>query len=889
MVRAFLDKYPQYEIKSFNMPAVMGGSMDTQALMGIASGNLPHAMYVSFRLSSSYINHGFLVPQEILLARVLSDEPRHRQVDPTGRWMADPSPQQIDAARKLILRRVAGPIWPVIYRAADVQRTGIPDGAHVWAMPVETYVRALLYRKDVFQEAGLDPDRPPQDWDELMACARQIRTLPHTHGLMLQGGPFVSWGVYNFMVSNGVRYVDRTPDGDWRAAFATGAAAESIYFLSRLVNEPFEIDGNTYRGVAYVRTGGGIDARIKWERGQIGMQFDYLDREMLIEINPELVGIAPVPRAPGGTGAAEVNGRMLGVFSGSSPAQQLAVMRYIWFVTGDDAQRIRTRIFVQNGFGRFVNPDLLEKFGYDDVLRRVPPGWRETFTTALATGVAEPYGRGSQFIYHRVSEPINWSLQQPLLDLPREQALAKIRTQLDAAAQRVDQYLLGQLTPQQWSQRRAVGGIALALLFAAFIGSLYVVWRSFAQQEQAAGDRPRLRRFIPAYLMLSPALAIVLLWQYLPVALGAPLAFFDYELAMASRYVGIDNFATVLFDQRFWRSLGRTFYYVALVVGLGFWPPIMVAILLDEVPTTFLKYVMRTCFYLPAIVSGIILVFLWRQLFEPSESGFANQTLLLLNDLGPVAASGVKISLLSAWLGLIIFLLSIAFRLKELSWPVRGSVIVFAIGLLAATIWPLIEAYVGPTALQIEALKSQDPDAVIDRHWAGIGRWITSLFGPFQVEPLGWIQNPRLAMLCCVIPGVWAAAGPGCIIYLAALKTVPEDLIEAATIDGAGILQKIAYITLPRIKFLILIQLVGAIVGAFKGGTDFILAMTGGGPNGATRILGMDIFERTFMQLQYGVGAAMGWILGGLVIVLTAWQLKRMSRAEFRTAETANT
>jgi ABC-type sugar transport system permease subunit len=46
----------------------------------------------------------------------------------------------------------------------------------------------------------------------------------------------------------------------------------------------------------------------------------------------------------------------------------------------------------------------------------------------------------------------------------------------------------------------------------------------------------------------------------------------------------------------------------------------------------------------------------------------------------------------------------------------------------------------------------------------------------------------------------------------------------------------------------------------------------------------MDIFERSFMELRYGIGAAMAWILGGIVIVVTAFQLRRMSRAEFRTA-----
>ncbi|MFW6060565.1 MAG: carbohydrate ABC transporter permease, partial [Phycisphaeraceae bacterium] len=125
-------------------------------------------------------------------------------------------------------------------------------------------------------------------------------------------------------------------------------------------------------------------------------------------------------------------------------------------------------------------------------------------------------------------------------------------------------------------------------------------------------------------------------------------------------------------------------------------------------------------------------------------------------------------------------------------------------------------------------------------------------------------------------------AGPGCIIYLAALKTVPQDLYEAGAIDGAGFWQKACYITLPRIKLLIVIQFIMAVIGAFKGGTDFILAMTGGGPINATRILSLEIFERTFMGLSFGMGAAMAWILGGMLIGFTAYQLRRLSRAEFK-------
>ena len=139
-------------------------------------------------------------------------------------------------------------------------------------------------------------------------------------------------------------------------------------------------------------------------------------------------------------------------------------------------------------------------------------------------------------------------------------------------------------------------------------------------------------------------------------------------------------------------------------------------------------------------------------------------------------------------------------------------------------------------------------------------------------------------MLCLIIPTVWATAGPGCIIYLAALKTVPEELYEAADIDGASNWHKVFYIVLPRLKYLIMIQFIAAVIAAFKGGTEYVLIMTGGGPKDATNLLSLEIFRITFMDLKYGIGTAMAWLLGGLLIVFTAYQLRLLSRAEFKAA-----
>ncbi len=147
-----------------------------------------------------------------------------------------------------------------------------------------------------------------------------------------------------------------------------------------------------------------------------------------------------------------------------------------------------------------------------------------------------------------------------------------------------------------------------------------------------------------------------------------------------------------------------------------------------------------------------------------------------------------------------------------------------------------------------------------------------------------WTDDPYLAMLSCVIPGVWAGAGPGCLIYLAALKTIPEEQFEASEIDGAGFLQKTSNIIYPGLRALIFINFIGAVAASFHGATN-ILIMTGGGPNGITEVISLKIFFEAFSRLRFGPATAMAWVLGSMLVGFTVIQLKRLSQMEFKTAK----
>src|SRR5205814_7837320 len=91
-----------------------------------------------------------------------------------------------------------------------------------------------------------------------------------------------------------------------------------------------------------------------------------------------------------------------------------------------------------------------------------------------------------------------------------------------------------------------------------------------------------------------------------------------------------------------------------------------------------------------------------------------------------------------------------------------------------------------------------------------------------------WLFNPSAALFFTLLPTIWAGMGPGCLIYLAALKTVPEELYEAADIDGAGVWRNVFSVALPSIRALVAINFIGAMIGAVCGASSFVLAMTSG-------------------------------------------------------------
>lgn len=139
-----------------------------------------------------------------------------------------------------------------------------------------------------------------------------------------------------------------------------------------------------------------------------------------------------------------------------------------------------------------------------------------------------------------------------------------------------------------------------------------------------------------------------------------------------------------------------------------------------------------------------------------------------------------------------------------------------------------------------------------------------------------WLSDPFWAMIGIAILGVWQGFGLSSIILLAALQNVPQELLEAASIDGAGPWNRFWRISVPLITPAIVFVSITSFIFAFQ-----LFAqpyyMTGGGPDYGTTYMTLLIFQRAFQQNRFGSASAIAYILFAIIFVVTMAQL-RISR-----------
>lgn len=748
--------------------------------------------------------------------------------------------------------------WPGWKKIDPLWRSVATQQGKVYGVPgLKKNYLGIVFRTDLARAAGLNPNRPPQTWEEFYYWCQKLtipgKSIPGAvnqagqRGLNLQGDGYLwlPWvqaaggePIVQIRTSPttgedhvfGMQATDfRTASGEdlqtvpptWRANFASDEALAAAAFYHRMRWAKWMLDPETREPLAlttadlaagFVMVGErrvpvvadsvitGVLRNDVRSRG--ANQFDPLtlgEAAMKVAVVSELIGEAgtlkldpallswfPFPAGPGPNArrVVQVQNHYTVLFEGVGKrptSERDAIWEVMKLARNPDVVRDGVKFDVVSGMARFVPTKLLREHGFSDYIKDVPPAIRrnwEEIESGEVQGFVEPF---MGFWYS-----MDVALRQEVLSL----ILATTGENFDfsAALRKVEGDANGGimfgLPPETLDKYRPYARIGFGLTALGFLAVTAVMLKGFLSQQRDAAARSSYK-FMP-WLIIAPALLLVALWGYYPLVRGMFMAFQDYKIAGDSPFVGLDNFITLFLDKSWWMSIWRTVVFVVLSMALGFTAPIVLALLLSEVPRG--KVFFRTLFFLPQVTSGLVIILLWRLMYEPTPEGFFNQMLALINHL------------------------------------------------------PLV-----------------------------------------NIEPQVWLEDPRLAMVCVILPGIWAGTGMGSLIYLAALKGVPEECYEAAELDGANLWHKIRNVTLPTIFPLILINFVGAFIGTFQSMGN-ILLLTFGGPGQSTTVAGMRIWMEAYGNIRFSMATAMAWTLGSMLIGFTYMQIRILRRVEFRRA-----
>lgn len=268
--------------------------------------------------------------------------------------------------------------------------------------------------------------------------------------------------------------------------------------------------------------------------------------------------------------------------------------------------------------------------------------------------------------------------------------------------------------------------------------------------------------FITLYLL--PALLLVGVLIFIPLILTGYYGLMDWDGIGAMQFIGFENYAQVLADNRFWQSAGHSFL-LALFSTLSLGLYLLVSMILaSKIKGANL---LRKIYLIPMLLSSVAIAQLWIKVYNPAN-GMLNTIL--------------------AWFGV-------------------------------------------------------------------------------ENPPL-WLADPNIVLYSIFIPILWQYAGFYILIYYAALKGIPESIVEAAKIDGASPLQIAYRIKLPLIMGIVKVTIVLAIVGSLKY-FDLIYVMTGGGPNGASEVMASYMYRLAFGQNDFGYGSAVGFMLLLITLIVT--------------------
>ncbi|MGD1821802.1 MAG: carbohydrate ABC transporter permease [Pleomorphochaeta sp.] len=149
----------------------------------------------------------------------------------------------------------------------------------------------------------------------------------------------------------------------------------------------------------------------------------------------------------------------------------------------------------------------------------------------------------------------------------------------------------------------------------------------------------------------------------------------------------------------------------------------------------------------------------------------------------------------------------------------------------------------------------------------------------FNVSTVKFLSDTSLTMASAVVANVWRGTASSMILLYAAIKTIPNDIIEASKVDGANVFQRFFTIKLPTIANMLLIVIILNVIGTFNT-FDMIMTLTGGGPGRTTEVLALSVYREVFLNLNIAKGSGVAIILLGINMVMAVIYFRMQKKVE---------
>jgi multiple sugar transport system permease protein len=155
---------------------------------------------------------------------------------------------------------------------------------------------------------------------------------------------------------------------------------------------------------------------------------------------------------------------------------------------------------------------------------------------------------------------------------------------------------------------------------------------------------------------------------------------------------------------------------------------------------------------------------------------------------------------------------------------------------------------------------------------------LNRFLGVFGIDAVPWLTSPDVALIAVIIVNIWVGIPFNVTLLYGGLQDIPEELYEAASLDGATGWKAFWHITLPNLRAVISVTLVLGVVYTLKV-LDVILGLTGGGPANATQTIAIRSYQTSFIDFEFGVGAAFSNILILISLVFAIIYLRGTRKA----------